>query len=422
MAGIQKITSRKGKAHYWVSYKSVLDGKRKRVPKKVTGILPTKESVTEWIEKHMADFLAKENAMLEKHQWRSTGDMILRYDEFKAYKKLHQPNSYQVTTSSLKNYVLPYFMTECGHSNPNHWHNDAQRFKSWLITEAASKSPNAMAVGTANTAINAYNKFCEWLRDHAKVLDFENCRPLIAYEGKLLNRRGAKDLVDEQEFTMVAAQLRTFSELYADVWLVQRHTGMRVGELCGLSLKSVATALPPHIIDEFKDAGVTQFFGSVYLDSQPRDAYVKRYNEEIPRKPLKGRDEISPKCARTIPISDKNVWNILATRHGIQKELHLKLAHGPDKESYILFDGMQTNHYLEALRQVYKLIGLRAKTSHSLRHTRATELTQMKISDKVQELVLGHKGLAQQRYQHIVEVINRQTQEDLDYGDIKIVV
>jgi integrase len=119
------------------------------------------------------------------------------------------------------------------------------------------------------------------------------------------------------------------------------------------------------------------------------------------------------------PISQKECWNILARRFAEQRELYKKLAHGPKKESYLLFDGAQRNTYISGLKEAYKKTGLRWKGTHAFRHTRATHLTMLGLSEKMQEVVMGHKGMSQQRYIHIVEVLNRRTQEALDLDSIE---
>ncbi len=273
---------------------------------------------------------------------------------------------------------------------------------------------------SATKAINSLNKFCEWLRDHARVLDEDNFRSLKCYPMSLQNQRGADDLVDDDEFFLVCEQFaRKEDSLSSDMFRVQRHTGMRVSEVLGLCLTSLTNKIPDLVTQAFNEAGYTEIYGAVYLESQPRDPYITRVDGEIPRKPLKWRKEISPKNSRTIPITDKAVWNILAKRFKAQKEAFAKQDFGHRKDSYLLFDGAQRNTYLENIKEAYERTGLRFKGSHVLRHTRATELSMKLVPVKIQELVLGHKGQAQERYQHIVEILNQRTREGMEFDEIE---
>jgi integrase len=202
--------------------------------------------------------------------------------------------------------------------------------------------------------------------------------------------------------------------------IVQYWTGLRVGELLGLALNSLSNKIPDEIREPFQRAGFT-VYGVILLDSQPSDAYIMRgEGGEIPRSPLKWRKEISPRNSRTIPVIEKEAWNILATRWKMQKVFFDKRMFGIKRENYLLFDGAQRNTYLAELRQTYEKLGLRFKGSHVLRHTRATEFTLKGIPEKLQELVLGHKGLAQQRYIHIVELLNKRAREDSEDIDIAV--
>ncbi|HEY9661974.1 MAG TPA: hypothetical protein V6C65_26255 [Allocoleopsis sp.] len=420
---LQNVRTKKYGDHFFVSFVSPTTGKRKRLPKKLTGLLPTKEAAEEWVSKHMAQVIRKELDLLERQKWRTDAHIVLLVNQFETHKKLEIPQSYWQVVGGLKNYVLPYFVVDQGIKDPNLWHKEHQRFKSWLLTEAKTDSGKTLSVSTANKCINSLNKYCEWLRDHARVLNWDNCRPLQAYPNHMLNRRGAQDLLDVKEFEMVTGKLRANGhDLEADMWVVQYHTGMRVSEIVSLPLSGLTSKVPTEIKEAYEKAGLTPIYGAVYLMSQPRDNYLSREKNHVPRKPLKWRKTISPKDARTIPITDKAVWNILAIRFATQKELYAKFSFGADKDDYLLFDGAQVNTYLVYLKQAYEGLGLRPKSSHLLRHTRATELTLLGLPDKIQELVMGHKGQAQQRYQHIVEVLNRKTQADADFDDIKVVL
>ncbi len=420
----QKVPTKKSGDHWFVSYVNPGSGKRKRVKKKVSGLLPTEEAAQAWAKNHLPTLLKKEVALLNNQQWRSKSEVALLAHQFEAFKKLEFPKSYWQTTGALQNYVLPYFVTIADLPDPNSWYPHHQRFKVWLLSDAnLPGTSKKLSVSTANKAINSLNKFCEWLRDHHQSLTYDSCRPLKAYPNKMLNRRGARDLVTEEDMVLAVNSLRAKgNDLEADGILVQRHTGMRLSELLGLSLSSLTTQVPDKLKETFKSLGIDTIYGAIYLDSQPKHGYITRgIDGSISRVPLKWRPEISPKYARTIPIHDKAVWNILATRFQAQKDLLAKTLHGPNKENYLLFDKGQRTPYMAAVKEAYVSLGLIPKVSHLLRHTRITELTMLGMDDKMLELLMGNKALAQKLYQHIVEVLNRKTIQDRDLQDIAIV-
>lgn len=416
---LQGIRTKKYGDHWWVSFVSPITGKRRRLTKKETGLLPTKDEAQAWVTEHMEATIKKELDLLKRKEWRQAVTMVQLFNEYSAYKKKAAPKSYMQDLSTLENFGLPYFLTVAKINNPNEWIKEQLRFKSWLLEGARTEKGSTLAVSSANKAINSFNKFNEWLRDHARVLEWDNFRSLQCYPMSMQNQKGADDLVDDDEFSLVCERLLKDDEILAlDMFKVQRHTGMRVSELLGLCLNSLTNKIPDVVSQAFKDAGYLENFGAIYLESQPRDPYIKRVDGEIPRKALKWRKEISPKNSRTIPITDKAIWNILARRFKGEKENFAKQAFGHRKDSYLLFDGAQRNVYLTTLREAYEKTGLRFKGSHCLRHTRSTELSMRLMPVKIQELVLGHKGQAQERYQHIVEVLNQRTREAMEFDEI----
>jgi integrase len=285
---------------YSIKYFSPIDGVQRRVPQKLTGPLTTKEEAIAWAKANLHLHLERELALAKRREWHSSREMVRLVSQYESYKRKQAPRSWQQEISVLKNFTLPYFVGVAGMSNPNTWHLEHQRFKSWLLDEARTGKGAKLSVSSANKAINSLNKFSEWLRDQARVLEWERFRPLSAYPASMQNRKGADDLVDEVEFNMVVAHLEP---LWADMARVQYHTGMRVNEVLGLSLASLTTSTPKETLKAFAAIG-EQPLGSIYLDSQPRDPYITRgEGGEIPRKALKWRKEISPKNARTIPIS-----------------------------------------------------------------------------------------------------------------------
>lgn len=417
---IEDANAVKYAGQFSIRYISPVTGQKKRIGQRTTGPLKSREEAQTWIDEKLAGVIKNEIEMMRRQDWRQAVTIVKFSNQYKAWKQHQAPRSWAQEMSVLENFVLPYFVTEAGMKDPNDWHKEHQRFKAWLLDAAKTDDGEPIAISTANKAINALNKFCEWLKDHMNALDWHNFRPLKSHPQRLQKRKGADDLVEEYEFEIIAGNLKR--SLFGDMFRVQRHTGMRVNEVLGLSLDSLTNKIPPEIEKPFLEAGLGPIHGAIYLESQPRDAYISREKDgSIPRMSLKWRDEISPRNSRTIPIHDREVWNILVSRFKVAKSQYQENEYGLKKDSYRLFEGAQRNLYLTAIRETCEKHGLKFKGSHSLRHTRATELTMLGVPEKIQEIVMGHKGMSQERYKHIVEILNRRSQQSKDMSEIDFV-
>jgi integrase len=152
------------------------------------------------------------------------------------------------------------------------------------------------------------------------------------------------------------------------------------------------------------------------LESQPKSGSVLRDEHGVVgRKPLKGKKVISSQNSRTIPILDKETFNMLAELWIIQKERLNKKVHGSDPKNYLLFDGLTKNTFGNYMRSVCSRHKIRPYTPHCCRHTFATEFTGMIMGNIfLCQLVLGHADTSTTRkYIHLWE----QIQKDLKSAD-----
>ena len=422
-AYVEAISLRKYGNNYRIRYMSPLSGKMKRRPLKITGRFLSRELAEAWAEEHLPRIIEAELVMLERQRWRTYPVLCKRVNEYKAFKLKKAPRSARQDLSMLTNLVLPYFAVEQELKDPREWFLRSKRFKAWLLNReegAKTAAGEPISVSTANKAINSLNKFGEWLVDF-EYINEADYRPLKAYSASMQNKKGADDLVDEQEFHLVRERLRKDDNpLWAELWLVQYWTGMRINELVGLTLNFLSPEAPQEVHDVITAAGLP-IYGAILLDSQPAQDHIKRIGQQIPRTPLKWRDKISPRNSRVIPVVNKEVWNILARRHEEQMKLYDRAVWGDNPAQYLLFEGAQKLKYTMKIMEAYERVGLTPKGSHSLRHTRITAWTALSIPDKIMELIFGNKAQAREGYIHLVEVLNRKAQEKTNLTRIRVV-
>ncbi len=107
------------------------------------------------------------------------------------------------------------------------------------------------------------------------------------------------------------------------------------------------------------------------------------------------------KGARTIPISDKECWNLLARRYTKDKTKNLDLGE-------ILFFGKVPKTKLEnPLKDLYATLKYKKKEFHCLRHTYATFLIGETRNYFLAQAILGHRTLRIfEGYNHMYELLN----------------
>jgi integrase len=202
------------------------------------------------------------------------------------------------------------------------------------------------------------------------------------------------------------------NEGVADFFYIAYHTGMRFNEIKGLPMKFLyAGSLEGPLGDELARYNFTTY-GYIVLESQADDKATKRLPDlSFKRKPLKTRKSISAKDARTVPITDKGAWNILARRFNAQKKLLEKTLYGSDKLNYLLFDNLNGVALNSTLKEAYKDLGKKPKTYHCCRHSKATYLVGQTRSYFLGKAILGHKSDVFDDYLHIYEMIAVQAKQ-----------
>jgi integrase len=396
--------SKKYGSYYSLRYYSPLTGKLTHVPLKRSGKFNSAKEAMDWAHRHLRTILGEELKALERQNWRNHSTIVRHFNEYSIHKHEEQPRSASQDLSMLTNYGIPFFVTVLKELDPNKWGEFNEELLHWLRRDARTIKGEKLAVSSCNKVINSLNQFLKWMR-RKKIIDYNSFRQLEGVDQRLQNRRGSKDLITPEVFERVYLFLSKRNQLYADLWFTQRHMGFRINEVLGLAFNWLSDECPVFIKSEFESHQIT-VYGSIYLESQPAKPYIKRVKGVIKRAPLKWRREISVDNARTVPILNAALWNMLVNRYQYQCGLWEGQVHGPIKESYLLFDGAQRHKYHEAVREACQSMQLESCGTHALRHTLSTEWTALKISDKVAEIVLGHKAEAHKVYVHIVGQVN----------------
>lgn len=345
--------------------------------------------------------------MEQKNSWRT------KYTDFqkleKAFLKWHKkkaPNSF-VSDALYMTYVFEYFLKVQEAGNVNLWKDYNQKFRDWLEESATGtkRTSKSLSYSTMNHCIRALNNFTEFCvaYNHMNV-DFRvACK---TFPQSMVGKRGYEDVITPDEFSDVHAQLLQLDQNVADFFYVAYHTGMRFNEIKSLPMNFLYQGSVTGPLDEELQRYNMKTFGYIVLESQGSSKVTARLKDNsVHRKPLKTRKKISAKDSRTIPITDKGAWNILARRFRLQKNLLEKGTFGGDKINYLLFDGLNGVKLNMTLKDAYGRLGKKPKSYHCCRHSKATYLVGETRSYFLGKAILGHKSDTFEDYLHIHEMI-----------------
>lgn len=403
---------------FTLRYSCMMTGAFRSVPTKKSGLFPTKVEALEWAEKNIRNLIDSDNLYYGRQRWRLNIKVLKQFNEYSIWRELEFSRSARYELSVLSNYVLPFFVTEQSLNDPNKWGEYGEEFTSWLQATVKTKEGQLLATATAQRAISVANQFFKWMR-RKKYIAYENYRSFEIIQYRKLQRRNFRDLVTDELFIQVHDYLKARNQVYSDMWYVQRKMGYRINELMGLAFHWLSDTCPSFIAEEFEAKGF-KVFGSILLESQIADQYVIRDKAgNFPRAALKGRYAIGLEYSRTIPVLDQQLWEILVRNYENQIELWNERKYGDVKENYLLFDGANSNTYRSLIGEAFASFGLVSTGTHILRHTLSTEWTALKISEKVSELVLGHKSAAHDRYVHIVAQVNSERSKAMSMPSLR---
>lgn len=418
-------TDRGGKKYRSFSYYDPTTKGRYRLPKKEVpdAILfdPSPEAdkqADDFDRLRMAENEAAKLRIQKRLEWQNKFydfDSLLKNVYLDAIKE-RVPNNWENNVYYVEQFVLPFFLTEKQSNNMNNWPLYFGEFRKWLAKLTVSKGGNrTYALATQNHVISALNAYMEIM--YEKRLIAERADKCPKYAQEMLPVKGVEFVIEDQEQLDIEEAIRELNPVHADAYFVKRKTGMRLGELIGLSLADIHRGKPDHkIINDLLNAYGLKAYGYIYLLSQVADTTKYRGNNgELLRKPMKHRKTMSDKDARTIPLFEKATAEVIKARFDLAVQQYKKRVFGSELKNYQLFDGIEEQQFVRDLKKAYENVAQKKKkkyvykSPHSCRHTFATWLAGNTLGTTgLCRLVLGHKNeRVTEKYVHIFQSINR---------------
>ncbi len=388
------------------------DGKRRRIPTSEHPTFNSHEEALAWAKSQDGHREAMKARVAQKIAWKTKyyafGELLNAYIE---WQKDQAPNSWQNNIYHLEQHVFQYFLDEINCNNVNMWPIHFEAFKNHIRTIKSVKGlHNTISYSTSNHIIRTLNTFLRFLKKKGLMdrASFELCE---AFPKKLVKKRTWEDVISPEELAAVYKKLSSINVDVAEFFYLCWHTGMRFNEAYGVCLEFLYQGGPPQEMkDELSKFGI-ECYGYILLESQPANKKRKRRGGAIKRKPLKGKDKISPENSRVIPISDKDCWNILARRYKREKQKWEEGVYGADKKHYLFFDGMEPGAAGEILKQAYRALNLKPRTFHCARHSKATYLIGETKSYFLARAILGHTSDVIHNYVHIYAFLSKKAQQ-----------
>lgn len=372
--------------------------------------------------------------------------------KFEKWHKQTAPATYDRAIYNLQHYVFPFFLGNKEENNPLSWRLHFREFKEHLESAKTIKKNRNKKSGTTllspasqNHVLNALNLFLKFLWEEKHFQDVPPKCPLI--DRKKLGRRTAEDLISPDEFNRylngfdkLLASYRTEMELQdttdkrkevlldqmiktlqvRDMLMVLYHTGMRLGEVLGLSIGDfVQKELDDRKLSKMLAQHNIKSLGYIRLKSQ----LASKEDGVVSRKPLKTKRSMSYEDGRYIPIVDDECFAVL-------KRLNLAARRKSPNQSLdyltsghvLYFDSITKGVAYYKLKQVYEILqaggqATKWKPWHCNRHSRTTELTKETFNSEIIKLIIGHTSRQYERYVHLAgEVLESEVDEKYILG------
>jgi integrase len=414
---------RQGRTYFGFSFVDDT-GSRRRLKKHEHPEFFSRDDAEAWARSQEGIKASRKTAHARKLAWRT---QYHNFEElaalYEVWQKEHAPYSWQGNMGYLRLWIFPFFLTERHAGNVNDWYLLFREYREWLrSTEALERRGRSspLATATQNNVIRTLNTFLECLKAYNKI-DPASVQKCPAYGEHLLKHRDLTAVILPHEQEKIIKALAEDYAPAADFFAVMCHTGLRYSELAGLPITSLFKGeLPEGMLRQHMKNQGRVSVGYLYLDSQPlHDDCRREADGSVLRKPLKHRKTISPKDARVIPITDRAVWNILATRYKPQLEAFARKQYGGDKASYLFFDDMEWNRATTAIKDASLTVRDAPLSYHCCRHTFTTYLVGETGNNALVRLITGHKSQrAFERYTHIYEQITMQAKQNTQIIDV----
>lgn len=322
------------------------------------------------------------------------------YEEYEKWIQRRAMNSWKTTCSHIRNHVFHWYLDVQSNNNPEMWPRYFNDFKDWLLKEEPLKvSKGKLSKNSINNIIKALNSFLSFLEKEHHLGPFVRCECVKVGKNE---RRGLEAIYSDEEIKIITRRLSEVDHKYGVFFNLLCKTGMRSNEALGLHIKSfVINKIPLEkkaLFKRISESGI-DLFGFILLRDQPQLEYLYDKSGAVPRKPLKGRSEVSPMYNRYIPLINKELTqNLVELRELAKKEDR------PNDEDKLLF-GFPYQHFYRVFYKLIRDLKIKDKDVHSARHTFATWLTRKVEGDRsVSEDVLGHSSSeVNKRYVHLAE-------------------
>lgn len=415
--------NRKGQQYYSFLYWDDQNKKRKRLKKTDTAHVKTEKQAEVFAQKWNRKHDAAKYRIKRRMEWREKHhDMAELLDKYIAERKKKAPNSWTNDAYWLEKYCFYFFVENKSLNNLDVWSEHFNAFRDWL-EEASSlrslKGQTREAEGGRVLSYSSKNHCIKSLNTFLRAMVPENLEKFAScpyFSRDLLNRKGIEFYVTEKDAEEVEEKLREIDANSADFFRVLYHTGLRLNEGLGLSLKTLRPGIPE---DKTVKKAIERFqmdcFAYLVLESQPASSVAIRDTDgKIKRKPLKGRKKIDLRNNRLIPISDAKSAGILMAAYDRCKSELEKDRYGNSGDDYLLFEGLNKNIFSNNLKKAYLSLKKPYRSPHSLRHSFATNLIGRTDGDPwFTAHVLGHSLRSPEvtmRYNHLWEAIQQKEQ------------
>jgi integrase len=422
----KKMMDRQGKAWFQFRFYNPTTKRSEPIPKEKTEHIRTAAEADEFNRIYSTGLNSTKLRIEMKLAWKSKHHNLMQLrKKFEKSRKEDAPNTWKGSMMYFDQYIVPFFaeVKEC--NNINNWSLYFEDFKEHLLkvkkVKAASMGRNeTLAYNTRNHIINTLNKFLEYM---SKIRECEVQPKMSNFPDHLMNVRTVEDIYSPEEYSAVVDWLQEHDPAVAELFIVLRHTGLRINEAFGLSMNDILDDVPD--LESLK-RGLETFnihaHGHIWLRTQPLLASIRTPTEfkdrfgkvwtagSVPRKDLKHKDKKTEDHKhRYIPIENTAAWNILVGRYEEQSDLLEQKVHGKLLPDYLLFDGLYYQRVWKSVNAACEAVRIPIKSPHCLRHTFATELAEKTLGNAMMiGTILGHMDQeTTAKYMHLAGLLRK---------------
>jgi integrase len=389
----------KGRTSWYLRYRDET-GRLINYPKAKYPEFKTQEQAKAWIVSNREKFgdIKKQGDLLrEIERKREFPEFQFYVDVFIKSQKIDAPNSWKSSEIYMERFVFDFFLIRMRIRDINEWLNFREEFRDFLLKEATVKGKKQLIKGnTRNNIIRTFNKFISIMARYNHIRD-KNPPKCRSFPKHMQFSRGYDDIYKEDELIKITDSLNQGKDFFR----ILSNTGMRFGELFGLSVSSInfADDLPKHLKERF-DRYEAKIFGYILLESQLKDKTRSGslVNRSYERKPLKSCKDFNSKNRRVIPIFDEETWNTIVRNYNHAWDLFEsgKLdVKGPD--DILLLQNVELTKLRSELRKYT------TKGFHACRHTYITNLVGRFMDITLTRMISGHKSDSFEVYVHIYQ-------------------